>query len=156
MHIVGYSFKLIDNSRAKQHILTYFFAGWNATALKDLGQKYALERIPQIIRPEALKRIQWHLSEGHEVAIVSASPEIWISAWSNTLGIKLIGTLLEENEGNITGKYNGLNCHGEEKVSRIKRVFNLEKYDRIYAYGDSPGDQPMLSLADEAYSRQFS
>ncbi len=39
--------------------------------LNRLGRQYSQQVIPRYIRPKALKRIQWHKSEGDKVVIVS-------------------------------------------------------------------------------------
>ena len=55
----------------------------------------------------------------------------------------------------LTGKFQGKNCFGPEKVSRIKNKFDLKKVKKIYAYGDSTGDSEMLELADYKYLKYF-
>lgn len=149
--LLRYKLKIIDNGRAKESVLRYFFNGFDAKEFSQIGNNYALKSLPKIIRSDGLKRLHWHIKEKHKVVIVSASPEKWLKAWTETIGADLIGTLLEEKDGKLTGKYNGQNCHGQEKVRRIKQCFNLDHYDKIYAYGDTPGDYPMLKLADEAF-----
>jgi phosphoserine phosphatase len=57
--------------------------------------------------------------------------------------------------GRFAGRYDGSNCHGIEKVRRIRECFDLNEFDRVYAYGDTPGDRPMLTLADEAFYKPF-
>ncbi len=47
----------------------------------------------------------------------------------------------------------GKNCNGREKVKRIKNEYDIESFDKIYAYGDSNGDKPMLEMADIKYFR---
>lgn len=62
-----------------------------------------------------------------------------------------IATKLEQKDGKLTGKFNGNNCYGTEKVLRIKEKYNLKEFEKIYAYGDSKGDREMLALAHEGY-----
>ena len=38
-------------------------------------------------------------------------------------------------------------------MKRIEERVDLTRFDYIYAYGDSPGDHAMLSLANERYYR---
>ena len=54
-----------------------------------------------------------------------------------------------------TGKLLGNDCNGLEKVRKIKEIYNLSKYEKIYAYGDTDGDKPMLDIADIAFYRKF-
>jgi phosphoserine phosphatase len=70
--------------------------------------------------------------------------------------LELIASRLEVSGGKVTGKILGKNCHGDEKVVRIKEVYDLTNYNIIAAYGDTGGDKPMLELADQAHYRPFS
>ena len=85
------------------------------------------------------------------MVVVSASPETWIRPWCEAQGMEAIATRLEEREDRLTGKIAGRNCQGEEKVRRVREIIDLDSYTRIYAYGNSSGDMPMLSLAHERY-----
>ncbi|MDX1956231.1 MAG: haloacid dehalogenase-like hydrolase, partial [Chitinophagaceae bacterium] len=69
--------------------------------------------------------------------------------------IRLISSLLSEEGQRITGKLEGKNCNGEQKVVRIKEQFNLDEYKEIFAYGDSKGDRPMLQLATHPSYKPF-
>ena len=42
-----------------------------------------------------------------------------------------------------------------EKGNRVKEAYNLDDYDRIYAYGDSRGDKELLELADKSFYKPF-
>jgi phosphoserine phosphatase len=69
--------------------------------------------------------------------------------------VSLISTRLETNNGKLTGRIEGKNCRGIEKVRRIKMQYKLDEYDEIYAYGDTKGDKPMLGLATIAFYKPF-
>jgi phosphoserine phosphatase len=55
----------------------------------------------------------------------------------------------------ITGKIKGKNNHGEQKAMNIRELWNLNEYEEIYAYGDSPGDRPMMDLATKSFYKPF-
>ena len=153
--LFAYLLKRIDNHAAKEKILGYFFSGWESTRLESVGDQYALKRVPRILYNEAQQCIQWHREQGHIICIVSASPDIWLRAWAKRQEIYLISTQLEMYKGRFSGKFMGRNCYGIEKVNRIKKQFDLDKYNILYAYGDSAGDRPMLSLADKSIYKPF-
>ena len=48
-----------------------------------------------------------------------------------------------------TGVYDGLNCHGEEKVRRFREAFPDGVIDSFYS--DSYSDDPLTKLASEAW-----
>ena len=70
-------------------------------------------------------------------------------------GVDLLATRLEVKEGVLTGKIAGVNCHGEEKVRRIKEAYPKDALTKVYAYGDTKGDLPMLRLADIRFYKPF-
>lgn len=92
---------------------------------------------------------------GAEVVVVSASPENWIIDWCKQMELKCIATRLQVLDKKITGKINGTNCHGEEKVRRIRELYDLTSYHSIYCYGDTSGDLPMLSLGTIRFFKPF-
>lgn len=63
--------------------------------LNRLGRQYSEQVIPRHIRPKALKRIQWHKSEGDKVVIVSASLDVYLKYWCEKFGVELIS----DNQG---------------------------------------------------------
>ncbi len=153
--LVLYWLNLISNSNMKQRVITHFFEGESANKFRDLAEKYSNNKIGNIIRDEAIDKINWHKNNKDEVVIVSASIDMWLKPWCDKNSIKLISTEVEIKENKITGKLIGRNCWGPEKVKRIKSLYNLEEYSEIHVYGDSRGDKEMLELADESYFKPF-
>lgn len=153
--LVLYTFKLLPNNIAKEKLIAYYFKNWPENKLKQTAQRYSQQEINKIVRPKAIKKIEWHLAQGHEVVLVSASMECWLAAWCQLNGLKLIGTQLEYKDGAFTGRFASNNCYGINKVKRIKMQYNLNNYQDIYAYGDSSGDKEMLAIADHAFYKPF-
>ncbi len=151
-----YGLGLYGNKQIKENVLALSVAGMEISELEVLAKKFSESVIPQIIRPTAIERLRWHKEKKDVVAIVSAGLGIYIRPWAQSNGIdKVIAMELEIRNGRCTGRLIGKNCYGQEKVERIKREIDLDKYDKIYAYGDSRGDKEMLALADEAYYKPF-
>ncbi|MBE0471888.1 MAG: HAD family hydrolase, partial [Methyloprofundus sp.] len=134
--LAGYALGLMDNSKAKQQVLKYFFNGISVEKMQELGDSYAKERLPKILRPAGLEKLKWHQQQGHQIVIVSASTEYWLKPWTTSMGVDLLATQLEVKDNKLTGCYLGENCHGEEKVNRIQAAYDLAQYDEVYAYGD--------------------
>lgn len=150
-----YTTNFIDNNLAKQYLFKYFFSGISVEELKHLGNRYTNERINKIIRPESIERINWHKKNNHQITIVSASLEYWLMPWCEKMELNLISTKLEIINNKFTGNYFGKNCHGKEKVNRINEIYDLNKFDLIYAYGDSLGDKQMLEIANKTFYKPF-
>lgn len=146
---------LITNHRAKEILLRRFIGGTTEASLIRACDDFTVNVLPGIIRPKALACIREHQLRDTEVVVVSAAPEYWVRNWCEQEGLALLATRLEVREGMITGMISGNNCHGEEKVRRIREAYDLSQYVSIYAYGDTEGDRPMLSLAQHAHFKPF-
>ena len=153
--LIAYKLNLLPNDRMKQKILIYFFAGIPESVFQENCDLFAESLLPEIIRPDALTEIDQLRKHGFEIVVISASAGNWIRNWTNRLSLKLIATKLEVKNGLITGKIEGKNCYGEQKVDCIREQWNLIEYEEIYAYGDSPGDKPMLALATKSFYKPF-
>lgn len=153
--LIAYKLKIISNQKAKERVLTHFFRNTPLTAFQEQCDRFATEMLPQLVRAGADKEIALLQEQGFTVVIVSASPENWLRSWAENKGATLIATRLETRADVITGKIAGNNCHGKEKVRRIKEAYALPDYREIYAYGDTGGDRPMLALATISFFRPF-
>ena len=153
--LIAYKLTLLENDMVKQKILRYFFGGMPENIFQGKCDLFGQNAIPGLTRPAAIKEIESLRSRGFEVVIVSASAYNWISKWANNYSLKLIATKLEVNSGVITGRIEGKNCQGEQKVTLIRELWNLNDYEEIYAYGDSEGDKPMMALATKSFYKPF-
>tara|TARA_B100001094_G_C17916954_1_gene664020 strand:+ start:22 stop:609 length:588 start_codon:yes stop_codon:yes gene_type:complete len=153
--ITLYKVKIISNNLIKQIIITYFFKGKDIIEFQKKSEYFSLNQIDSIIRKKAMEKIYWHKKNGHVIVIVSASIDLWLKPWCEKNNIALISTMLEIKDKTITGKTFKKNCHGPEKVKRIRELYNLSDYKYIYAYGNSRGDHEMLDIADERHYKPF-
>lgn len=156
--LVAYKLKLISNQAAKERILTWFFGKLPVSSFQEICDRFSDGPLSSLIRPKALEEVRSHIDKGAVVVIVSASPGNWISGWAGKVGASLIATRLEtRTDGNerLTGRIQGANCYGEEKVHRILAAYNLSDYAEIYTYGDSSGDKPMLRLGNKSFYKPF-
>jgi HAD superfamily hydrolase (TIGR01490 family) len=153
--LLGYKLGLISNDTAKQKLLTYFFGGMQEEVFQQNCDAFASTRLDRLIRPEALREIGKLKTDNTEIVVVSASAGSWIRKWSDSLRLELVSTSLEIKSGRITGRIAGINCHGQEKVRRIRERWNLEEFDEVYAYGVTKADKPMLALATKSFYKPF-
>ena len=153
--LVAMKLKLISNQTAKEKLLTHFFKNTSLADFQKDCDAFINATFSSLIRPAALEQIKKYNASGVQVVIVSASPQNWIMGWCKANNLHCIATILETKNNIITGKIQGLNCYGEEKVRRIKAAYNLSDYDEISCYGDTSGDKPMLALGTKAYYKPF-
>lgn len=153
--IVAYKLGIITNQAAKEKVLQHFFSNTTIEDFNKLCTDFAEQVIPSLVRTKAAKEIRRLKEEGAHIVVVSASAENWVGIWSRQQGLEYIATRMECNEGKLSGKILGRNCYGNEKVERIRSVYDLGSFDRIYCYGDSEGDKAMLDIADIKFYRPF-
>jgi phosphatidylglycerophosphatase C len=150
-----YLLKLISVQTAKERVFRQFFKNEKIEEFAEACDQFVIEVLPALERSKALKEIRKLKEEGAEVVIISASPENWLIPWSKQFNATVLSTKLETKKGRVTGRIDGYNCRGKEKVRRILESYDLNAYDEIYAYGDTKGDKPMLGLATFCFYRPF-
>ncbi|CAA6802164.1 MAG: Phosphoserine phosphatase (EC [uncultured Campylobacterales bacterium] len=153
--LILYKIKLISNYKAKEYVLTYFFKNMRIEDFDKICKNFSEQKIDKMIRVKALKKLNYYKNLDYEVVIVSASIENYLIHWCEKNKLKLIATSIEVKNNLITGKLLSKNCYGKEKVVRIKKLYNLEDFHNIYAYGDSRGDREMLRLTNLSFYKPF-
>ena len=92
------------------------------------------------------KIYQWYIDvKDPSDVIISASPRFLLGPICKELNADLICSEVDMR----TGKYNGINCYGEEKVRRFYEKYPDGKIDKFYS--DSKSDIPLAKLAKSAY-----
>jgi phosphatidylglycerophosphatase C len=144
--------------RAKVVVLQRTLGGLPLTGLADAAESFADHVVARGLRPALRARVDWHRQQGHELVLVSASPELYVAPIGRRLGFDaVLATRLEVDAGGrLTGRLEGANCRGPEKAARL-RAWRGDALAVAYAYGDSAGDREMLALATTVIriSRRF-
>lgn len=136
----------------KQELFVRVLGGVDAGRLDQVGAEFAVRHLAAHVRPEVRRRLDWHRGRGDKVVVVSASPDAYVTVAAERLVADgAIATRLEvDDAGRLTGRYDGGNCRGEEKIRRL-RLWMAESGTgeaRLWAYGNSRGDLRMLRAAD--------
>ena len=124
--------------------------------VEALGTTFAAEVHHDWLRAEVVDRLHRHRADGHTVVLVSASFGAYLRPLAALLGgAAVIATELEiDGNGICTGRLDGGNCRGAAKVLRLHEWLSSTAGGRsdveLWAYGDSPGDRPLLADADHA------
>lgn len=151
--LAAYATKFLRNDVAKEIVIARFLHGMDMEELRQLGRQFANDRLPGLLRPAGTERLRWHQQQGHACVLVSASLDTYLAPWAHAMGFDdwITSSLETDDSGKFNGHLSGGNCFGEEKVRRIKSWLTGKKINLCYAYGDSPGDLPMLRMANEGY-----
>ncbi|TWI54356.1 HAD superfamily hydrolase (TIGR01490 family) [Pseudomonas duriflava] len=151
--LAAYFAKLLRNDIAKQIVLKHYLDGYQINDLFELGQRFSEEVISSMLRPKGMECLRWHQAQGHRCVLVSASIDVYLSAWAKQEGfLEVICTKLEnDTDGYVSGKIRGKNCHGEEKLKRVNKWREGLGSIETFAYGDALADIPLLTSVDNGY-----
>ncbi len=146
---------LYPNWKAKQRVFSHCFRGMAVDTFNSLCSRFASDKA-RLMRPKGMKKLREVLAEGGKVVVVSASVNNWVEPFFAGIGgVYVVGTMVEEREGVLTGRFLTKNCYGEEKVTRLLQLFPERTQYWLTAYGDSRGDFELLDFANESYYRPF-
>jgi phosphatidylglycerophosphatase C len=138
--------------RTKERLFEQVLAGVTVERFDEVAATFAREHVARHLRVPVKRRLDWHLGRGDRVVIVSASPEAYVRVAGAILGASgSVGTRLAvDGDGRLTGRYQGANCRGAEKLRRLRQWIDDHGAQpaRVWAYGNSRGDLRMLNAAD--------
>ena len=142
----------------KELLFLRVLAGVEVEHLDEVSRQFADHHLAGKLRQDVQRRFDWHRRRGDRVVIVSASPQCYVQVAGDRLGADaVIATRLEvASNGTLTGRYEGKNCRGEEKLRRLQQWIaesGTQPGDglpspKLWAYGNSRGDLRMLRAAD--------
>jgi HAD superfamily hydrolase (TIGR01490 family) len=150
--VVGYHAGIVTAQQLRGAGIRAAFTGASARAVSETGARYAAEMLPRMVRRVALDRFEWHRQQGDEIAVVSASLDVYLRPWCESQGVHCLCNALEETGGILSGSFLG-GDRGSRKVEIVRRQFALDRYDIVYAYGDTVEDREMLALAHRPFYR---
>ena len=133
--IILYHLKIINKEKYKE----FFFSFLN-------GIKNIDDEIKKFWGKNEKKIKNWYLNQKNEKdVVISASPEWLLKPITDKLEINLIATKVDKR----IGKFNSLNCYGNEKVKRFKEKFPNEEIENFYS--DHHSDTPMFLISENAW-----
>ncbi|MDP3207925.1 MAG: HAD family hydrolase [Rhodoglobus sp.] len=123
--------------------------GHSEAALIRLANDIYVKDISPNLWPETVALTQEHLRKGHEVWLITATPQLVAQVIAERLGLTgALGTQVESLDGVFTGHLDGPVLHGEEKAT-VAQVFAQTKGADLaacWAYSDSSNDIPLLTI----------
>ncbi len=151
--VAGYRLGWISGSFTRAAIVRLALSGLSAAAVAAAGEQFAQATLPQLLRPQAWARLQWHRARGDTVAIVSGAFDAYLAPWCRAHGLALFCSALQQRDGRLTGRYEGAQCVGAEKARRVRAHYDLGRFAAVHAYGDTPEDRELLALAAHRHYR---
>lgn len=145
-------FKLgrLSNDALKVAFLRAILKGATREEIEKYSVPFAEKCARRMIKPAALKRIDWHRAQRHQLILASASVDLYVPLVADLLGFDdAICTSVAWAEGRLTGELNGPNLRGVVKLRAVRELIARHS-DKpiIFAYSDSYADLPLLAFAD--------
>ncbi len=148
----------VKNNTINQHQVTAHYMDLAAKTLADLSIEEVEQLTKTIIKTEGrffpwVNQVIQHLREHQfRIYLVSAAIEPMIFSIAQHLKIEhFFATTLEVVDGVYTGSVTHLrNSHAKaEKIADL--IKEIAEDNNVVAFGDGPGDIPMLLAADQAF-----
>lgn len=128
-------------------------AQFSKEQLSQWHQQFMQEIIQPALLPVAFELLKKHQDQGDEVVIITATNRFVTEPIAKALGVQHLLAAepeLDEN-GNITGRLNGVPSSGAGKVVHLNEWLSrqgkcLHDFPISYFYSDSQNDIPLMSL----------
>jgi phosphatidylglycerophosphatase C len=141
-----------DRDEVKNIVTAAAVAGRSESNVEKVAEHFATRVFPDWLRSDTVQRLRWHREQGHRVVLVSASYRPYLEHLARLLGCDdVLATEIEIGTGGAcTGRLRGRNCRGAEKERRLRDWMASRGLigARVFAYGDSSGDDQMLAMAN--------
>ena len=148
--IQAYYLNIYPADAMRPKLFKAMFAEADTTELIQLAEEYASHLLTQL-DTKLYQQFLKHKNLGDDIVIVSASIDLYLKQVCTLLDVDLICTETEVINHTFTGRYSTPDCSCDQKRIRILEKYDLNQYDKIYAYGNSIEDTEMLSLADHSF-----
>lgn len=148
--LVAWKLRLITSSAAKMKLFGFWYKGVPLDTFDRRGREYAAYIDTHLI-PATKDALLTHLEAKDRVYIISASLRNWIAPWAGAQGdIRVIATMPEiDSAGRLTGRFDGPNCLGEEKVARLLADPGFDPSLPLTLFTDSLADLPLIRLSSK-------
>jgi HAD superfamily hydrolase (TIGR01490 family) len=127
--------------------------GHRLDTIVELTRDVYLEDIVPNLLAEMVERAKSHVTQGHEVWLVTATPTLLADVIVEGIGVTgALGTGVEISDGRFTGEILGDLMHGPEKA-RVAVAFAADRGADLadcVAYSDSANDIPLLEAVGTA------
>jgi HAD superfamily hydrolase (TIGR01490 family) len=140
-----------DRDLVKERFIAHTLTGYEEQRIHEIGAAYAADLLQTRLFPQMRQRVEWHRDQGHQLVMVSATLDVYLTPLAERFGFdELICTRLEIVDGKATGKLVGVNVRAAEKSRRLLELLDGSE-PTIWAYGNSRGDHEMLAMAGHPF-----
>jgi len=142
-----------SNSWLKETFLEAIMGGLTKQQVLSCRDVFLDNLLKQGIHKDALQAISTHCQAKHQLVLATASFDFYTQELGKRLGFdNVICTRSDWDGGLLTGKIEGNNCYGFDKLDQLKKTFQPREDYEVIAYSDHHSDAPFLQWADKAYA----
>jgi phosphatidylglycerophosphatase C len=140
------SFGFYQRDDLKLLIWRKALGGLSRTRIEALGTEFGETWARNELRRETKAVLNRHQEAGDRLVLATAAMDIVAEPFGRLLGFdQIISTRTAWTiDGHVSGTFDGLNCHGEEKLRRVKNALRDIDTARAAAYSDHITDLPLL------------
>ena len=156
-YLIAWKLRFIKTEKVKEIFLKRFkiCQKFNLEIINN-NHNWFLRYLKNMIRKDALDRINMHKEKGDKIILCSASPDMILEPLAKYLNVEIISTNLLKINNQWIPEIKGLNCKGYEKLRRIEKQYGCIRNENLEVYGDSIGDKEILNAASIPHYRNFS
>jgi HAD superfamily hydrolase (TIGR01490 family) len=148
---LAFLLRVLDRGQLKGAVLHLLFKGLPRDAVQSSAQQYAAHVVPARLFREALAAWRAHQAAGDYVVLLSASPDLYVTAIGQQLGaVETICTTIRWQGNALDGRLSGANRRDQEKLRVLETLRQQHPGWRVIGYGNSSADLPHLFACDEA------
>ncbi len=147
-------FKLgfITNSRLKAEFLKAILGGVTHDEVKAVAKQFVRQLFEGRINNEILELLHDYRRKGHRLILASASFDFYVETIADMLRTdSFVCTKAEIRDHYFTGRIDGKNCYGEEKVRQVLNLIGPREMQNIIVYTDHYSDLPLVRESRTAY-----
>lgn len=148
--IQAYYRKRYPANQMRATLFYQMFKDQDAQHIQAIARDYAQTLIPKL-DSQMLIRLRQHQQQGDDMALVSASLDVYLRPLCEYLDLDLICTQTQIQDDRFTGHYHSPDCSSLQKSLRVAARYDLNHYSHIYAYGNSEEDEALLNLATHPF-----
>jgi len=134
-------------SSINKRIILYQLKGFTQQELDRYAEQYYANRIKPKLNKLLIKELILKQQEGYTIVLVSGGYDIYLKFFSVEFNIDgLISTKIRFKNNKCTGKFDGIDCLWDNKITLLENYFKGQQIDKqkSYAYSDSKSDLPLL------------
>jgi phosphatidylglycerophosphatase C len=140
----------LSREALKAAFLRALLKGATRAEVEQFAIPFAEKCVRALSKPAALRRIDWHRTQGHRLVLASASVDLYVPLVGALLGFdETVCTRVAWRDDRLTGDLDGPNLRGDAKLQAVRTLIARHPGGAMsFAYSDSHADLPLLAFAD--------